>query len=158
MKTLFFMAAFTASLVSCTAQETKQDRDASQNSQVEASEPQGSWTVNKEFDEQGNLVKYDSIYSYSYGSVNGKPMPSKSMDSIMNLFQDNFNQGFPSISEDPYMSSFFNGPKNLGGGFDMNARLKHMDSVQKLFIDRFFNNQMPHSKPVEDPKLEHQRI
>ena len=32
--------------------------------------PEEKWDVHKEYDEFGNLIKYDSIYSWSYSNVN----------------------------------------------------------------------------------------
>lgn len=49
-------------------------------------QPEKKIEVNKEFDEYGNLIRYDSIYSYSSSSTN---MGAKAMDSIMKHFFPN---------------------------------------------------------------------
>ncbi|GAA3646882.1 hypothetical protein [Flavivirga jejuensis] len=49
-------------------------------------QPEEKIEVNKEFDENGNLIRYDSIYSYSSSNLN---MDAKRMDSIMKHFFSN---------------------------------------------------------------------
>ncbi|WAC01988.1 hypothetical protein N7U66_19475 [Lacinutrix neustonica] len=58
----YVLVAITALLsMSCNGQKRKA-KDI-ENTVVE--QPKGSWKVDKEFDDQGNLIRYDSIYSWS---------------------------------------------------------------------------------------------
>ncbi|TGV04697.1 hypothetical protein [Flavivirga rizhaonensis] len=70
-------------------------------------QPEEKIEVNKEFDKDGNLIRYDSIYRYS--SSSNLNMDAKKMDSIMKqffpnresmLFGDTFDDldfGFPNL-------------------------------------------------------------
>jgi hypothetical protein len=65
--------------------------------------PKTNIKVNKEYDEQGNLIRYDSTYSYSYSNMDNDSIPN---DSIFSMFRDHFNHRF-SFSEDPFFKDFF---------------------------------------------------
>lgn len=65
--------------------------------------PKTNIKVNKEYDEQGNLIRYDSTYSYSYSNMDNDSIPA---DSIFNMFRDHFNHQF-GFSEDPFFKDFF---------------------------------------------------
>lgn len=47
--------------------------------------PKSSWNVNKEYDELGNLIEYDSVDSYSYTKSKGDSI-KVNLDSIMGSF------------------------------------------------------------------------
>ena len=49
--------------VSCNSQNKDLKNKESEEKSIK--EPKGSWKVDKEFDENGNLIRYDSIYSWS---------------------------------------------------------------------------------------------
>src|SRR5690606_22383520 len=56
-------------------------------------QPKGSWTVNKAFDENGNLIQYDSIYSWcsneTYRELSGVDMASV-LESSRSFFFDRY--------------------------------------------------------------------
>ncbi|WP_233268027.1 hypothetical protein [Algibacter sp. L3A6] len=61
----------------------------SEDKKVEITEierPKGAWKVDKEFDENGNLIKYDSIYSWS-SSNNMEGLSAMDRDSLMRSFK-----------------------------------------------------------------------
>lgn len=66
---------------------------ASANAQVKVGgkQPDERVEVNKEYDEDGNLVRYDSTYSYSYSSSG---MSGVQMDSLMKQWQQQHAQMF----------------------------------------------------------------
>jgi hypothetical protein len=78
MKALKIIPIFFLVFFNCQGQETQQKNKES------AIKPDENIQVNKEYDDQGNLTRYDSIYSYSYSS-NGKLN-----DSIKMQFQKSF--------------------------------------------------------------------
>ena len=115
--------------------------------QENATKPNENITVNKEYDEQGNLISYDSIYSYSYSSN------AKLHDSIKMEFQRHFNNN--SFFNDAFFNDFFkrdsvtnqlNHKHFFFDGF-MNHdgviknMMKRMDSIQQLF---FNEDAIPH--------------
>ena len=104
--------------------------------------PDENITVNKEYDEFGNLKRYDSIYSYSYSS-NGKLS-----DSLKLQFQQHFNNH--SFFEDSFFDDFFGRDSISGGGFypdnffqkgfmnhnqHIEQMMRRMDSIQRLFFN-----------------------
>ncbi|MDG1729451.1 MAG: hypothetical protein P8K68_07615 [Algibacter sp.] len=115
-----------------------------------AVKPKEKWDVRKEYDEFGNLIKYDSIYSWSYSDIKGDSL-RVNLDSIMDSFQrylgDNmpntWNQDFSyfpkhdslfmnDFFEDDY---FFRNWQNQHS--ELESMIKHMDSTRNLFLKRF---------------------
>src|SRR5699024_5209323 len=80
-------------------------------------QPKGSWTVEKEFDEHGNLIRYDSIYSWS-SSSNLKNFSTLDRDSLIQQLNSRFFSNFSDFD---------------GHGFD------NIFSQDSLFSQRFFN-------------------
>ena len=108
----------------CNAQEKNDSNKRITKSEIQKdsiSKPNENWKVNKEFDENGNIIRYDSIYSWS-SSGNFKGMDN---DSIFNKMQSMMKKRF----------SMFNSP-NLNG-------LAAQDSIMKQFFsDDFFSNDL----------------
>lgn len=88
--------------------------------------PNGNWQVHKEYDEQGNLVSMDSIYSYSRYS-NGMQLEPQERDSLMQKIHDRMRTNFESMGNDQNLFSitvpsdsiqqiFFN--QEMNGNFD----------------------------------------
>ncbi|MCW8850360.1 MAG: hypothetical protein OQJ81_10320 [Melioribacteraceae bacterium] len=65
--------------------------------------PQTKIIVNKEYDEFGNLVKFDSSYSYFYSNLQND---STFGDSSYSLFQKDFFNSFPNIQK-PFLNDIF---------------------------------------------------
>jgi hypothetical protein len=111
--------------------------------------------VNKEYDEQGNLIRYDSTYTYSYSNIGTDSLFS---DSIFNSFRDHFNHRFL-FSEDPFFKDFFFQDSVMKDDFfDDNFFMKrfkeNMDQMDNLFEEMdsvkndFFKKQIdPGVKP-----------
>lgn len=126
--TLFIFLATIA--ISCNGQK-KNDRYQSEGEQDRISEaPKGAWKVNKEFDDQGNLIRYDSIYSWS-SNKDLNNLSQYDRDSILNSMQSRFYEHF---------SDF-----DLKG--DMHGDLFSSDS---LFTKRFFDDSFFESEFGED--------
>jgi len=93
--------------VSCSGQESKAKKEEIKQSEKNIVEiPEGTWKVDKEFDENGNLIRYDSIYSWSSGNKFNN-LSSLERDSLIESFESTFltnfsqfeNQGFENISQ-----------------------------------------------------------
>lgn len=112
--------------------------------------PKEKWDVRKEYDEFGNLIKYDSIYSWSYSNIKGDSL-HVNLDSIMDAFRIYFGDR-PSFK---LKEEFFYFPKNdslfINEFFeddyffrnwqkqqsDIEGIVKRMDSSRNAFLKRF---------------------
>ena len=118
-----------------------------ENNDIET--PKGAWKVNKEFDENGNLIRYDSIYSWSSNSKFDNLSITK--DSLRKSFRSKFfknfsefeNKGFQNMfSQDSLFSnhffndSFFGSPigKDL---IDIDKLQQQMIQKQKKFLEKY---------------------
>ena len=90
-------------------------------------QPQTEVTVNKEYDENGNVIRYDSTYSYYYSNIDGDSLLE---DSIISNFKNYFNKnyGFPS-------STFFD------EFFFQDSLMQYDFYNNNFFIERFRQNQ-----------------
>ena len=52
---------------------------------ISSNAPKENIRVNKEFDKNGNVIKYDSAYSYYYSNIKNNPVVA---DSIFNKFRN----------------------------------------------------------------------
>lgn len=151
MKTLQFMTLFCLLFFNCSGQ----DKQKTSRNEIK---PDENITVNKAYDEFGNLIKYDSIYSYSYSSG------GKLNDSLKKQFQHHFNNH--SFFNDDFYSDFFK-PDSLSGFFRSNDffyngfinqdeqiknMMKRMDSIQRLFFNDFDQPLIPAEPETEHPK------
>ena len=161
MKKIVITLAAALVLTGCNAQQKKDDADTQSvaKEQSDSSEiPRGTWKVNKEVDENGNLIRYDSIYSYSYGNINGHEMNSVQMDSAMTSFKRYMQQRMPQFSSDVFdpIKGDSLGNQFFEQGFfenhwedffpEMQKQLKQMDSLHQ----QFFQNKRPGLFPREE--------
>jgi len=105
---------------SCNGQKNEKDIKLNQNL------PQTNIKVNKEYDEKGNIIKYDSTYSSYYSNIKGDTVLR---DSIFNNFKTRFNQKY-FFSTQPYFNDFFFEDSLLGYDF----------YKKDFFYNRFRNN------------------
>lgn len=103
------------------------------------SKPEVNINVTKEYDDNGNVIRYDSTYSYSYS---GSDMSQ--LDSLYQKFYLNMGINPGSFSSsNPFMNSpFMNDPffGNMGSPFGNDPFFKdffEMDSIMLQFIDPF---------------------
>ncbi len=137
--------------VSCKGQEyetKKNEKEVNKPNIVE--EPKGTWKVDKEFDENGNLIRYDSIYSWS-SSDKFDNLSLLDKDSLMQSFKSRFfsnysgfqKEGFEDVfSKDSLFSEhFFNDNffgSNFGNDFmDIDKLRQQMIARQKKFLEKY---------------------
>jgi hypothetical protein len=89
----------TVTLIGCNGQKGK--KEIADTTKVNV--PKTDIRVNKEYDKNGNLIKYDSTYSYFYS--NTKTNVGK-RDSIFENFKNHFNQN-NFFSNEPYFNDQF---------------------------------------------------
>jgi len=149
--TVLMLLAF--SVAGSYAQNGKKELKTGPDS-ISSSNPQTNIKVNKEFDKDGNLIRYDSTYSYYY-SEDGPDLIMN--DSILNDIKSYFNKSYP-FTQDDFFDNFFFGDSLLTKDFfdddyfsrkfqqnfdHMNELLLEMDSIK----NRFFIQELPSKVP-----------
>ncbi|MEZ5084626.1 MAG: hypothetical protein R2750_14470 [Bacteroidales bacterium] len=127
-----------------TKQETK-------NRKTDASNPETNIRVNKEYDENGNLIRYDSSYSYFYSNIENDTTLE---DSVFLNFRNYFNNRYR-FSNEPFFDNYFFEDSLLHYDFFkhdffsnrfrrnmeyMDLLFREMDSMKNSFFDRQFPN------------------
>lgn len=138
---MLFLTGLLLALNSCQGQEKKESKMVEEGDQKEVAQPKGSWKVDREYDEDGNLIRYDSIYSWSSDSLND--LSGLDRDSLLSNFESKFyshfsqfrDQGFGDIfSPDSLFSRrFFN------DGFfqsDFGEDFMELDNIRKRMMER----------------------
>lgn len=160
MKKYILATALAVISLSCSGQNKKEgkvQKIEKEKSKIE--QPKGSWTVEKEFDDQGNLIRYDSIYSWT-SSSDLSNLSAHDRDSLLQKFKSRFytdfsefeSQGFDNIfSQDSLFSQrFFNDEffeSNFGRDFmDIDRIRQEMFEKQKKFLEKY---QSEFKKPEE---------
>jgi hypothetical protein len=148
--------ALSIALISCNGQ-TNKEKSTSINP---SGNPQTSIKVDKKYDSKGNLIKYDSTYSYYYSNVQDK---KNLKDSVFNNFKSEFNRKY-FFSRNPYFDDFFFQDSLLiydfyRRDFFMNRFRNNMRMMDSLFwgMDSlkncFFNRQFIIPAPIKTPKI-----
>ena len=76
-------------ITGCNSQEKKKEQEKNEEKKITTIKPKEKWDVKRAYDEYGNLIKYDSVYSWSYSNVKGDSI-QVNLDSIMDLFKGYF--------------------------------------------------------------------
>lgn len=102
--------------IGCQGQENKTTTEKSKTNKTQT--PKGNWKVHKKIDEHGNLIQYDSIYSWS---SDGKfdNLSSLEKDSLMQSFKSKFFTNFSMFEAEGFENIF---------------------TQDSLFSKRFFND------------------
>ncbi|WP_218598328.1 hypothetical protein [Polaribacter sp. NJDZ03] len=148
-----YILIFMVSLLSigCKGQENKTkkvEKGAHKTDVVEA--PKGTWKVDKEFDKNGNLIRYDSLYSWS-SKDEFDNLSLSDKDSLMQSFKSRFfsnysgfeNQGFDHVfSQDSLFSKHFFNDNFFGSNFgkdfmDIDKIRQKMIVKQKKFLEKY---------------------
>lgn len=96
MGILFLFLIYSCSSEKINGQKENQDS-------LSTSQPQTKIIVNKEFDDKGNLVKFDSSYSYYYSNMEND---STFRDTVYHSFQNKFFNSLPNIQR-PFLEDMF---------------------------------------------------
>ncbi len=147
---MIMITVFLLSLISCQGQHKKEEAVIQEDSKKEVEQPKGSWKVDKEFDESGNLIRYDSLYSWSSDNLLND-LTNLDKDSLLNNFESKFyrnfsqfsDQGFESIFKQDSLFSkrFFNDDffeSDFGEEFmELDHLRKRMIEKQKKFLEKY---------------------
>lgn len=95
------------SFTACKGQDKEVSKDIKSveiNEKITQNPPKGKWEVHKELDEDGKIVRYDSIYSWSSSESNSE-MSSMNIDSLMRSHQSYIRKRFSAMENQnfPYL-------------------------------------------------------
>lgn len=150
MKWMIVAGTITMAAAACNAQGKKKttDVDKPMNHTMAVDTPKVNVHVNKVYDKQGNLVRYDSTYTSVYNSMGGD---SLRMDSLMQQFLGSNGEQDPWRMMGPEMNNLFFQDSLLGYDFfhndffskrmDLNQQymqnmMQRMDSLKNEFFRR----------------------
>lgn len=150
MKHLIAFTVVVFCIIGCNAQNTKKDQNT-ENQLAQKEEPKGSWEVKKEIDENGNIVKYDSIYTYSSKDKLGTSVIKKYSSIISDNFPE-FEDDLLADDNDNELEGAEQSLERLLGKNDevlqqfpeMKQMLKKMEAIQQQMMQRY-RNRTPYS-------------
>jgi len=135
----------------CNAQEkNKEPLSKTETDSKRTEPPKGTWKVDKEFDENGNMIRYDSIYSWSSGDDFAQ-LGKADQDSLLRSFQSRFYRNFSRIDDPRYKDLFaddslftkrffdndFFGSQFGKDFMDIDRVRERMEAMQKEFLERY---------------------
>lgn len=143
MKKYVYVALAALLSVGC----NKKNNDAQQNGSIVGSrdsieQPKGEWKVDKQFDERGNLIRYDSIYSWS-SSGDAIDFSTLDKDSLLQSFKSRFYTDFPGFNHQGFDDVFANdslfSQRYFNDGFfesEFGKDFMDLDHIRQRMIDR----------------------
>lgn len=137
MRKIAIVSLLSLFCLGCHGQENANGK-AGENQDI-VGQPKGNWKVNREFDKDGNLIRYDSIYSWSSSDYMDK-LGEMDRDSLFTSFKSKFSKHFSYFDQDSFPNFFEN------------------DSLftKHFFRDDFFDS--PMGKDFINLDLLHQRM
>ena len=167
MRTTAIVLIGALSFGSCNAQEGKKEPAEKKTEQDQAwsNQPKVSWDVKKELDDKGNIIRYDSTYTWSYSNMQGEPI-TVDADSVMRSFYQHFDRQFPSIwgrdlmnpfwddtqmQRDFFRNDFFH-DRWKNELFDLENMFHRMDSIRNDFFQRSYPGLIQPPDSGNDPK------
>lgn len=149
MKKLLLFIVLITGTTGCNGQQKQNEKTPKVTAGPEHtdSKPEVNWKVNKRYDDKGNLVEYDSTYTWSYSDKSGK-MQQINPDSVMMEFRKKFDSEFPPVFNrnfgnpiwtDSLFYKDFATPdyfmrKWNNHYFDMRKMMREMDSLRNSFL------------------------
>jgi len=168
MRNTVFMALLVFSFVSCKGQDknNKDNLNAQTKTEKRIEElPKGKWEVHKELDENGNIIRYDSIYSWS-SSGEYDNLSRINIDSLMRSHQSFVKKRFSAMRDNDFSylfekdslfpKSFFEEDifmDRFGEDFpEFETMISRMEQLQKEMMKEFFPNEnlQMYNKKSED--------
>ena len=147
MKKLLILLSF-FTLISCNAQDKKEEDNKNSKNLTKTNKPKIDYKVNKEYDENGNLIRLDSTYTYYYSNIDKDAMMKDSIFQKINAhfnkhspfgesFYDDFFQDDSFNEEDFFQEDFFRGNFKKNREM-MNKMMQKMDSLKNQFFIKEF--------------------
>lgn len=144
MKTTFlYLLVFFSTLSSCNSQDLKH-----KDNKDEKKKPHEEVTVNRKYDEQGNLIEFDSTYTSYYSTYEGDTL---NVNTLLNDFPAFFNKEFLNLHSKNMFNPFFYQESILNSHFfhddffehqfisqneEMLKMIQKMDSIKNSFFEQ----------------------
>ncbi len=166
MKNFVVISLMALLSISCNAQEHNKNTAQNNQQNLKQPSPKGSWNVTRKTDKNGNLVEYDSTYTWS-SQNNLKGANPQQMDSLMTRYQSMFGQNGMQMNGTD-MNSFFGADSTfvkqfMNGGLFQQDSLSNPEEMMKKMQERmaamqqqFFQQQKHQPIIPADPKYNHQ--
>lgn len=161
MKKLVLIMILSSIFGGCNGQKKQNEKwNALTDSKDTVMKPKTDIRVNKKFDSKGNLIHFDSTYSYSYSSpshgkmsISGDSLFGNFKTPLKNDYKDLFDKNMNSIffNDTLFKYDFFN-DDYFSKRFELNRRLfdnmfKQMDSIKsEMFIQSYPQGRMEKKK------------
>ena len=150
MKPLMFMILCLIAGLGCRGQDKTKKYEYSKADTIAKDQPHISWKVNKEVDDKGQTIRYDSTYVWSY-SNKGASKEVK-VDSVMRMFKSQFDARFNDVFRQSFGQPVWNDSlfyktftdpdyfmhKWQNNELDMSKFLLQMDSTRNAFLQTNF--------------------
>jgi len=163
MKKLIWILAIPVMLASCNAQTgSNKDQTAQNEPQMDKkpeNKPKVDIKVNKKYDDNGNLIGYDSTYTWTYSNLQGDTV-SVNADSVITHFMPNVGMQFPGLKDPFFDDIFLNDTSMYNNFFDRNYYQdvwgKQNDEMTRMFRELdslktvFFKDNYPGLQPFDD--------
>ncbi|NQU66468.1 MAG: hypothetical protein HQ510_00860 [Candidatus Marinimicrobia bacterium] len=142
MKKIMYLIIVTLLTISCSVRENKSSTITSQVQQQTEDQagikPDVKWEVHTEIDENGNIVRYDSTYTWS-NSYAKDDSTSTNMDSLKESFTKAFNKQFTTQWNRKFHSAFPNDSLKHFGQFPNDEFMKMWNEHFEQMGDMFLN-------------------
>ncbi|MET3877317.1 hypothetical protein [Chitinophaga sp. OAE865] len=150
MKTVVFMTFLMMASIGCNGQENRKKYSYHKGDTTIENQPRISWKVNKEIDSNGNIIRYDSTYVWSY--TNKGTHEQVKVDSVMNLFKSRFDTQFRNLFRQNFGTPVWNDSlfyrkftdpgyfmhKWKNNELDIDNFISQMDSTRNAFLKDYF--------------------
>lgn len=107
MKTIFFFITLSITAIGCNSQNKSENKIPKTDitEQTKGTDPKVDVKVNKQYDSKGNLIKYDSTYSYFHTSK-GVDSSKIALDSIFRDFKLEYSSNFSKLVDEEFKDLF----------------------------------------------------
>lgn len=134
--------SFLMVMSSCNAQDKNNSKELTLTEpSVKMTDPRTKpdicYKVNKQYDDKGNIIRYDSTYSYSYSGAKGANLDLQK-DSVFSNFKSHFGNSSLSLFDSPG-AGFFPKDSTFVSPFDDKYFEKQMEMNQKM-MQQFFQH------------------
>jgi hypothetical protein len=159
--TITFLISFIFIFMSsCKGQSKKEKENVGLLISDTTNKPQVNVKVNKQYDKNGKIVKYDSTYSYVYKGSSGGTIPLNN-DSVFSNFKSYFNIHSPGMFDMQNKNIFFNDSLFKYDFFNDDYFQKRFELNQRLFgdfykqLDSMKGDYLKRTYPDKKPKGDH---